>query len=299
MTSSFEPTANSLSAVAAPSWPSSRREGGAAPRPADLMRWERAVNAPPAVAAEGPKPLELPALPGAQEPGGHVEAPRLGGTGLMIPLQAGGDSRAVFHEVGAGRLLGQGPLERSTPKAPMTSPGESAEGVQTWTVDALRQSRCGRHQFPAGAGPLGEGEGGVPSAPSWGASEPTPAGGPPGSWLPSTAPSEDHSPVDDGPHGAGRGGQLQALIESSCSRLWVDDAGGRGVQGVMLDLGHWLPGCTVELAKAAGVLRVTLRGVDDAQRVGAEAELLGLGEDLALKLGCRVVTAVAGEGGSA
>jgi hypothetical protein len=87
--------------------------------------------------------------------------------------------------------------------------------------------------------------------------------------------------------------QLHALIESCCSRLWVNDGGGRTPQGVLLDLGRWMPGCTVEVAKAAGVLSITLRGVDGAERARLEDELQGLGEGLADKLGCKVVAAVA------
>ena len=88
--------------------------------------------------------------------------------------------------------------------------------------------------------------------------------------------------------------QLHALIESCCSRLWVSDASGHAPQGVMLDLGRWMPGCTVEVAKAAGMLRITLRGVDGSERSRFEEELQGLGADLAQKLGCQVVAAVAG-----
>jgi hypothetical protein len=87
--------------------------------------------------------------------------------------------------------------------------------------------------------------------------------------------------------------QLHALIESCCNRLWVNDGGVRGQQGVMLDLGRWMPGCTVEVAKAAGVLRITLRGVEGGERTRLEDELQGLGDALATKLGCQVVAAVA------
>jgi hypothetical protein len=87
--------------------------------------------------------------------------------------------------------------------------------------------------------------------------------------------------------------QLHALIESCCNRLWVNDGGVRGQQGVMLDLGRWMPGCTVEVAKAAGVLRITLRGVEGSERTRLEDELQGLGDALANKLGCQVVAAVA------
>ena len=87
--------------------------------------------------------------------------------------------------------------------------------------------------------------------------------------------------------------QLHALIESCCSRLWVSDGASRVPQGVMLDLGRWMPGCTVEVAKAAGVLRITLRGVEGSERARLEDELQGLGHGLADKLGCKVVAAVA------
>jgi hypothetical protein len=87
--------------------------------------------------------------------------------------------------------------------------------------------------------------------------------------------------------------QLHALIESCCSRLWVNDVGSRAPQGVMLDLGRWMPGCTVEVAKAAGVLRITLRGVEGDHRQRVEEELQGLGDGLAKRLGCQVVAAVA------
>jgi hypothetical protein len=99
--------------------------------------------------------------------------------------------------------------------------------------------------------------------------------------------------ANEGVAAVGGNEQLHALIESCCSRLWVNDGGGRAPQGVMLDLGRWMPGCTVEVAKAAGVLRITLRGVDGAERARIEDELQGLGDALADKLGCKVVAAVA------
>jgi hypothetical protein len=87
--------------------------------------------------------------------------------------------------------------------------------------------------------------------------------------------------------------QLHALIESCCSRLWVSDGASRVPQGVMLDLGRWMPGCTVEVAKVAGVLRITLRGVEGSERARLEDELQDLGHGLADKLGCKVVASVA------
>jgi hypothetical protein len=106
-------------------------------------------------------------------------------------------------------------------------------------------------------------------------------------------PSMDARGAADGVAAVGGNEQLHALIESCCSRLWVNDGGSRAAQGVMLDLGRWMPGCTVEVAKAAGVLRITLRGVDGAERARLEDELQGLGDGLADKLGCKVVAAVA------
>lgn len=92
-----------------------------------------------------------------------------------------------------------------------------------------------------------------------------------------------------------RGERLQSLVESCCSRLWVSEGSGAAPRGVMLDLGRWMPGCTIEVAKAAGVLRITLRGVEEGQRRLVEQELGSLGEGLAEKLGCRVVAAVAAQ----
>lgn len=106
-------------------------------------------------------------------------------------------------------------------------------------------------------------------------------------------PSPDGAVAFDAVNPAGGSEQLHALIESCCSRLWVSDGGGRVPQGVMLDLGRWMPGCTVEVAKAAGVLRITLRGVEGSDRQRLEEELTGLGDGLAQKLGCQVVAAVA------
>lgn len=105
--------------------------------------------------------------------------------------------------------------------------------------------------------------------------------------------SVDAGGAADGVTAVGGKEQLHALIESCCSRLWVNDGGSRAAQGVMLDLGRWLPGCTVEVAKAAGVLRITLRGVDGSERARLEDELQSLGDGLADKLGCKVVAAVA------
>ncbi len=102
----------------------------------------------------------------------------------------------------------------------------------------------------------------------------------------SSAASDAVSPAEDGE-------QLHALIESCCSRLWLSDGGGRVPPGVMLDLGRWMPGCTLEVAKVAGVLRITLRGVEGNDRQRLEEELTGLGDGLAQKLGCQVVAAVA------
>lgn len=97
---------------------------------------------------------------------------------------------------------------------------------------------------------------------------------------------------------AGATDQLQSLIESCCSRMWVSDRGdgANAPRGVMLDLGSWMPGCTLEVARAAGTLRIMLRGVDDARRVGLERELEGLSAGLAESLGCQVVTAVESRG---
>jgi hypothetical protein len=94
------------------------------------------------------------------------------------------------------------------------------------------------------------------------------------------------------PGSAGATEQLQSLVESCCSRLWVSDGGAAASHGVMLDLGSWMPGCTLEVARAAGALRVTLRGVHDERRNGLERELEDLSAGLAEKLGCPVVTAV-------
>ncbi len=105
-------------------------------------------------------------------------------------------------------------------------------------------------------------------------------------------PSADVGVASDGVSPVGGKEQLHALIESCCSRLWVSDGGGRAAPGVMLDLGRWMPGCTVEVARASGGLRITLRGVDGADRARLEEELQGLGDGLAEKLGCKVVAAV-------
>jgi hypothetical protein len=86
--------------------------------------------------------------------------------------------------------------------------------------------------------------------------------------------------------------QLQSLIESCCSRLWINDAGGGAAQGVLLDLGRWMPGCTIEIARAAGVLRVTLRGAEGDRLSDLAQGLDSLGDRLARKLGCQVVAAI-------
>lgn len=109
----------------------------------------------------------------------------------------------------------------------------------------------------------------------------------------SLPPSADAAPANDSVTTASGSQQLHALIESCCSRLWVSDEAGRGPQGVMLDLGRWMPGCTMEVAKAAGVLRITLRGVEGSASQRLEGELMDLGEGLAQKIGCQVVAAVA------
>ena len=109
----------------------------------------------------------------------------------------------------------------------------------------------------------------------------------------SLPPSADAAPANDSVTTASGSQQLHALIESCCSRLWVSDEAGRGPQGVMLDLGRWMPGCTMEVAKAAGVLRITLRGVEGSASPRLEGELMDLGEGLAQKIGCQVVAAVA------
>jgi hypothetical protein len=113
-----------------------------------------------------------------------------------------------------------------------------------------------------------------------------------GGW---TRPLEPAANVVDGPLPvAGQRTELHAVIQRSCDRLWVDASTPGAPQGVMLDLGRWMPGCTVELAKASGQLRITLRGVDADRRVELNDALEGLGEDLAARLGCPVITAVSG-----
>jgi hypothetical protein len=46
------------------------------------------------------------------------------------------------------------------------------------------------------------------------------------------------------------------------------------------------------VAKAAGVLRITLRGLDEGRRGAVAQELGSLGDALSNKLGCRVVAAI-------
>jgi len=87
--------------------------------------------------------------------------------------------------------------------------------------------------------------------------------------------------------------RLHALIESCCDRVWVSDTTIRSTRAVMLDLGRWMSGCTVEVARQGGVLKVTMRGVDGGQRQSLEGALSELGDVLADRLGCRVVTSVA------
>lgn len=126
------------------------------------------------------------------------------------------------------------------------------------------------------------------SVPEW--------GGPPALGLTHAAASPAAQADGGGVDGAAiRGEQLQSLVESCCSRLWVSEGSGGAPRGVMLDLGRWMPGCTIEVAKAAGVLRITLRGVEEGQRWLVEQELGNLGEGLAEQLGCRVVAAVAAQ----
>lgn len=93
-------------------------------------------------------------------------------------------------------------------------------------------------------------------------------------------------------------GDLEALIERHCARVLIQS--GAPTPGhaphVMLDLGRWMPGCSVELARGAGQLRLTLRGVavQRVQELGSAFEELG--EALAQRLGCAVVTAVDSQG---
>jgi hypothetical protein len=110
--------------------------------------------------------------------------------------------------------------------------------------------------------------------------------------LQSGSPAQTATPSDGTTGSSNPAEQLQSLVESCCNRLWVSDGAGGIPQGVMLDLGRWMPGCTIEVAKAAGVLRITLRGVDEGRRWLLDQELLSLGDALAQKLGCQVVAAV-------
>jgi hypothetical protein len=113
----------------------------------------------------------------------------------------------------------------------------------------------------------------------------------PGARLQEASTGQANRPVDGSPS-TPHAEQLQSLIESCCSRLWVSEGGGAVPQGVMLDLGRWMPGCTIEVAKAAGVLRITMRGLDESRRGAVAQELGSLGEALSNKLGCRVVAAI-------
>ncbi len=108
----------------------------------------------------------------------------------------------------------------------------------------------------------------------------------------SAAPAQAATPSDGAAASANSVAQLQSLVESCCQRLWVSEGAGGIPQGVMLDLGRSMPGCTIELAKAAGVLRITLRGVDERLRGLLDQELNSLGAALAHKLGCQVVAQV-------
>lgn len=99
--------------------------------------------------------------------------------------------------------------------------------------------------------------------------------------------------------GPGSAEELRGLVESCCTRLLVAQGGVAAAPGVLLDLGRWMPGCSIEVARSAGVLRLTLRGAA-AERRGALVEGLdGLRDDLAQALGCAVLVVVDGQGGEA
>jgi hypothetical protein len=83
---------------------------------------------------------------------------------------------------------------------------------------------------------------------------------------------------------------LPALVAAHCERLWVSDDRG----GVLLDLGRWLPGCSVELARRGGALYVTFRGVEPERCAALERDAAALADGLARHLGCAVVAAVEG-----
>jgi hypothetical protein len=168
-----------------------------------------------------------------------------------------------------------------------------AEPARAFSLSALRGLHASHRQGKGDAAMnAGSGEGSATQAPqaepgaAWGS---LPALGQPHAVSPEA--QADGGGIDGA---AIRGEQLQSLVESCCSRLWVSEGGG-APRGVMLDLGRWMPGCTIEVAKAAGVLRITLRGVEEGQRRLVEQELGSLGEGLAEKLGCRVVAAVAAQ----
>lgn len=122
---------------------------------------------------------------------------------------------------------------------------------------------------------------------------------------------EVSEPLVSGPHGSSdpapkRAGRLVSpmpdavvkeeslgtLLASCGERLWTQESGRAGEQGVLLDIGHWLPGCTAEITRAAGLLQLRLQGVPAGRRQAIEQALAELADGMAQRLGCPVLTAV-------
>jgi hypothetical protein len=90
----------------------------------------------------------------------------------------------------------------------------------------------------------------------------------------------------------GRDVDVAKLLLKGCERVWVDAPARTGVQAVIVDLGRWWPGCTVELSVRGGPLRVTLRGVDALRSGELNDALEVLWADLTAVCGRPVLTEV-------
>jgi hypothetical protein len=206
----------------------------------------------------------------------------------------GRDDSTVFSEAGAADALSpaerpadgkadQQPSAAAVPTPAASHSAELPEAGRSLAVNALRGLHAAWRQarLEAKATHLADiGANTIPAAASDRAADAGPA-------LRPDVPAQADSPAD-GLHAD----RLQPLIESCCDRLWVSDGRGGAPQGVLLDLGRWMPGCTIEVARAAGVLHLQLRGVDEARRRPLQQQLDTLGDALAHKLGCQVVGTV-------
>lgn len=291
---------------AAQAGPSATRTAAGTPsvRPDSVRRWARAVAGP---AAAGPHAADAP--PGSdQETAASADA---SSEQDDVPAQPAVDHAALSRPL--HRLRGQSLAEpapwpsssgRARPPAtqdasqraehdeseavladdPSPHAGPTLTEEQTLPLLALR-GRHGSHRDARGD----EGAARDTTEP-----ERKPGSEPPASAAPAAAMATSmHTASSDAADTvASTSEQLQSLIASCCDRLWVSDGANGVPQGLMLDLGRWMPGCTLEVAKAAGALRISMRGVEGDRAESMEKELDALGDDLAARLGCRVVVAV-------